>query len=145
MKKDPKIEIIDDIDKEIDKLLEELDMSLGKDMLEMDEFNGNTIPPSILPVLQTPKDDYDAVCERLTNIAQKTWICLTYPEGYSIGKEISDCSPEEFCEWVNLVYPPAKAMEHGPKDYQTLQQRTVMWFQVVNLVEHLKPAPKQSA
>jgi hypothetical protein len=98
--------------------------------------------PPLAPILDTPTDDdsYEEVLKRLDAHVHKGWFVIpeTIDTEYEVEGQkrivqqqtgriqvhsVEQCKPEEFLEWVELVFPAVKGTDHKPEHYQELKTR----------------------
>jgi len=86
------------------------------------------------------KDEWPDVIARLESHLRKTWICLPEIKDGKLhvtNKELTNCSGEEFMQWVNLMWPVAKG-KHTPEEYAKKKVRDKSFGAVFALVQSMK-------
>lgn len=114
--------------------IEDLDLEI--DELELQEDSGEVITVED-PTPAIPMTEEEAMMDRMRKICdqKKTWLSIPVrnEDGFVLGeytREISECSGEEFVQWLNRYLPASVNFKHSPTDYETLDARV----KVVNFV-----------
>lgn len=129
----------DDFNLEIDDLV-----STSSNTSSKEEENGYYKEILIKEEKEKDSNSYEAVVRRLEKATHnKTWISVPVynSKGHYIGeygRELSECTGEEFFKWINHVYPAAKAYNHSPENYKDKTSRESAFIEIVTFLSNFK-------
>jgi hypothetical protein len=113
-----------------------MDLMKTKKKIELDEGIFASTRKEVVP--EEPIDDYQKTLKSLEEkSSMKTWIGVSVfdkkkKKNKIVHKNLKECTSEEFIQWICEIYPPARAVKHDPKEYESPEMREKVFLTIVS-------------